>query len=446
MRGILFGYYFIYAYITNACSKEMYMRIVLFLYVLLLGTLACNAQTTGVVVDGRKGQLLSGVNIYLQKDSVGVGATDRKGEFRITYTKIQQGDTLIFSYVGYIPFKCTLQELKKLNYKVMMYEEPQLLNEVVVSGERSPFFLEWTLLAPLPKPLYSFGGFLHDGKIYVVAGDETLVKKGDKKYRQGTEAWEYHSQDMYVYDIAADEWTKCAKGFAPRAGHATHFYKGKVFILGGKRFSTNQQLEYTDATMEVYDLNKDTLYVDPVNPHQAVDFTSFIYNDCLYAMGGAVKEKVFSNKIHTLDLKRGVWYEQEDTILDEWCGRMNGILVGNKVYFFGGYETAPKWTAASYDLQTGEWRQLCDLKDGVAYPGLATDGNNIYIFENRNLQVYNIQANTMRIYELATLDREDAGLFYQDNMLYIVGGCTRQGIYVTPLKGVVAVDVSQIHL
>lgn len=421
----------------------MYMRIVLFLYVLLLGTLACNAQTTGVVVDGRKGQPLSGVNIYLQKDSVGVGATGRKGEFSIPPGKIGQGDTLIFSYVGYLPFKCTLQELKKRNYKVMMYEQPQLLNEVVVSGERSPFFLEWTSLASLPKPLYSFGGFLHDGKVYVEAGDETLVRMTNKG--RGTEAWEYHSQDMYVYDIAADEWTKCAKGFVPRAGHATHVYKGKVFILGGKRFSTNKQLEYTDATMEVYDLDKDTLYVDPVNPHQAVDFTSFIYNDCLYAMGGAAREKVFSNKIHTLDLKRGVWYELEDTIPAECCGRMNGIVVGDKVYFFGGYETAPKWTATSYDLQTGEWRRLCDLKDGVAYPGLATDGNNIYIFENRNLQVYNIQANTMRMYELAALDSESAGLFYRDNTLYIVGGCTRQGIYVTPLKGVVAVDVGQIH-
>lgn len=85
--------------------------------------------------------------------------------------------------------------------------------------------------------------------------------------------------------------------------------------------------------MEVYDLNKDTLYVDPVNPHQAVDFASFIYDECLYVMGGAVKEKMFSNQIHMLDLKRGVWYEQENTIPAEWCGRMNGILVGDKVYF-----------------------------------------------------------------------------------------------------------------
>lgn len=397
------------------------MRIVLFLCIFLLSTLAGNAQIKGVTVEGEKGQPLPGVNIYTQNDSI------------------------VFSHVGYLPFKCTLRELKQLNYRVTLHEQPQRMQEVVVSGESPSPFLEWTEVTSLPKPLYSFGGFLLDGKIYVVAGDETLIRLVITKSRTGTEANEYHSSTVYVYDIAADTWEKHAEGLVPRAGHAAHFYKNRIFILGGKRFSTNRKLEYTDATMEIYDLDKDTLYIDPVNPHQAVDFTSFIYEDCLYVMGGATKEKVFSDKIHTLDLKRGVWYEQENTIPVGRRGKMNGIRVGSKVYFFGGYRTAPMWTAASYDLQTRQWRRLCNLKDGVAYPSLATHGDCIYIFENRNLQVYNIKTDTIRMYELAALDIESAGLFYWDNMLYIVGGCTRQGIYVVPHKSVIAVDVSRIN-
>lgn len=420
------------------------MRITLLIYILFLGTLVGRAQIKGVVVDGEKSQPLSGVNIYWQKDSVGIGITDVKGEFKVASPHMGVTDTLVFSYIGYSTFKCTLRQLQQLE-KVVMHEKPQLLHEVVVGGERFPFFLEWTSLSPLPQPLYSYGGFLHNGKIYVVAGDKTLIYTVLKRYKQGTEAWEYHSTEMYVYDIATDTWKKCADGFAPRANHAAHFYKDIIFIIGGKRFSTNRKLEYTDATLEVYDLNKDTLYVDPVNPHQAVDFTSFIYNDCLYVMGGAVKERVFSNKIHTLDLKRGVWYELENTIPPEWQGRMNGILVKDKVYFFGGCRTTPMWTAVSYNLQTGEWRQLCDLKDGVAYPGLASYGDYIYIFENRNLQVYNIKTDTIRIYELPTLDIESAGLFYWDHTLYIVGGCIREGICVTPYDNVVAVDVTPIN-
>lgn len=100
--------------------------------------------------------------------------------------QITISDTIVFSHVGYFPLKCTLSELQHLGYKVVLHEHPQLLHEVVVSGERPPFFLEWTSLSPLPKPLYSFGGFLHAGKIYVVAGDETLIRMVTDKHRRST--------------------------------------------------------------------------------------------------------------------------------------------------------------------------------------------------------------------------------------------------------------------
>lgn len=212
-------------------------------------------------------------------------------------------------------------------------------------------------------------------------------------------------------------------------------------------------MEYTDATVEIYDMLRDTLYVDPVNPHQAVDFTSFIYEDNLYVVGGAVKENVFSNKIHTLNLQTGVWYAMEDEIPAEYCGRKNGVLIGDKVYFFGGYRTIPQWEVVSYDLQTGEWKHLCDLRGSVAYPGLASRGNLVYIFEGRDLQVYNVKTNTVEAYKIilsseateeTEIGMESSGLFYSDDKLYIVGGCNRSGDLVTPSAAIYSVDVSRI--
>lgn len=137
------------------------MRIALFLWILFLGTLTGNAQIKErVVVEGEKGQALPGVNIYMQNDSI------------------------VFSHVGYHTFKCTLRELEQLNYRVTLHEQPQRMQEVVVSGESRSPFLEWTEVASLPKPLYSFGGFLLDGKIYVVAGDETLLPKPGQAPKQ----------------------------------------------------------------------------------------------------------------------------------------------------------------------------------------------------------------------------------------------------------------------
>lgn len=403
--------------------------------------LVLSAQTKGYVVDGKRGIPLANVNIYTLKDSIGIGITNNNGEFSFADSGMGVNDTLVFSYVGYLLFKCTLHTLRQLEYKIKMSEQPQLLNEIVVSGERSPIFLDYMQLAQIPKGLFSFGAFQLENQIYIIAGDETLVYPTKK--RDGTIVLEYHSPDMYIYDIVADTWNKQDKTFATRAGHAAHYYKNKIFVLGGKRYSTNRKLEYTDATMEVYDMDKDTIYIDTVNPHQAIDFTSFIYNDFLYVMGGAVKENKFTNKIHALDLRHGVWYEMEDTIPAERCGRMNGILVNHKVYFFGGYRTAPSWTSASYDLHTGKWEKLCDLKDGVSYPGIASHGDYIYIFEKKTLQVYNIKTDSIRIYSL-NLNFEGAGLFYSEGNLYIVGGCTRSGIYVSPQNSVYSVDVSRI--
>ena len=127
------------------------------------------------------------------------------------------------------------------------------------------------------------------------------------------------------------------------------------------------------------------------------------------------------------------------------ASRMNGILVGDKVYFWGGYHTAPMWTAASYDLRTGEWRRLCDLKDGVSYPGLASDGSYIYILRiatYRSTILKQIQC-VYTNWLLWMWKMQD--FFYWRNTLYIVGGCNCQGIYVAPHRDVIAIDVSQIN-
>lgn len=89
-----------------------------------LGTSVVDAQTKGIVVDGVKGRSLSDVNIYLQKDSVGIGSTDRNGEFMFSRDQITISDTIVFSHVGYFPLKCTLSELQHLGYKVVLHEHP----------------------------------------------------------------------------------------------------------------------------------------------------------------------------------------------------------------------------------------------------------------------------------------------------------------------------------
>lgn len=422
----------------------LFIRMML-ISMVFLNIFTLNAQKTGVVADKNTNQPLADVNIRLQKDNVPLCNTDKKGTFNIVnLSKALPNDTIIFSYLGYQSAKCTLEMLKKNNFVIIMQEEPQRLQEVAVTAEKQSYFLTYTTLASLPTKLYSFGSFLSNGKIYVISGDKTQIKMAASANISGTEAWEFRSKDMYVYDIAQDKWMKKKQQLIPRSRHAAHIYKNKIFILGGIRYSTNRIFDYTDEHLEIYDMKKDTLYTDPVNPHQAVNFTSFIYRDYLYVIGGAVKEKVFSDKIHALDLKRGIWYDMGN-VPEENQGQMNGVLVGHTVYFFGGYRVAPLWTIKCYDLETGRWQYLRDLKEGVSYPGLAVNGHLIYIYENNTLQVYDINDNSLRSFPI-NLDLDSAGLYYYNNKLYIVGGCYRDGIYISPNNGVYCIDIRQINV
>lgn len=387
------------------------MKTHLLLLLSAMVSLSVHAQTQGQVTDAKDRQPLPGVNIYLQKDSAGIGVTDRDGHFDLSaLKKIAMSDTIVFSYIGYLSLRLTCADLRKSDYRVAMQAHAQALPEVSISGEKGRSFLDYEPLEDLPMRLTSPASFVHDGKIYLISGTEkTLV--GDSIL----------SEKMLIYDIAADAWTESPRKFARRNGHRAHYYKGKVFVVGGKYWSTNRRLEYTAPQIEIYDMERDTLYVDRVNPHQAVKPATFIYDDCLYMMGGSVKERVYSDKVHTLDLKTGVWYDTGIVIPEERLDFSAGVPVGHVVYFFGGWRMNSIWKVRSYDLLTGEWKDLCDLKECVFSPGVANCGDLIYIYENRSLQIYNIRTNRVTAYYF-TDGRCYTELFYAGGKLYLVGG------------------------
>ena len=357
------------------------MRIYIFLFLIAIYTLSLKSQTKGSVIDGKDNYPLSGVNIYMQRDSVGIGITDETGYFNVAnIEKFAGNDTIVFSYIGYLSLKLSLKDLQYLGYRVLMYAHSQQLPEVSINGVRGRIFLDCEPLRDLPEAVCSSGSFVQDGKIYVISGDEiTPTASG------------FLSKKMFIYDIATDTWTESLRKFTQRTGHRAHYYRGKVFVVGGKYNSINHKLEYTVPQIEIYDLDKDTLYVDRVNPHQAVDPATFIYDDCLYMMGGTVQKNKFSSKVHMLDLKTGVWYDTGIIIPKERRDNAKCVLIGHVIYFFGGQGTASKWKVRSYDLQSGEWNDLCDLKKEVSYPGVAANGNLIYIYEDGTLQIYNIK-------------------------------------------------------
>lgn len=70
-----------------------------FLFLIAIYTLSLKSQTKGSVIDGKDNYPLSGVNIYMQRDSVGIGITDETGYFNVANIEKFAGMIQLYSRI-----------------------------------------------------------------------------------------------------------------------------------------------------------------------------------------------------------------------------------------------------------------------------------------------------------------------------------------------------------
>lgn len=439
---------------SNKCYHPTASLLVL---IFLFTSIISFAQNNGVVLDGKTNKPLMGVNIY--SNIVGtLAVTNAVGEYTILdLSRMNSNDTLFFSYIGYITKKIPVSELKKMKYEVSLYEDTQLLKEVVIVSEKPMLQREikFKKLASLKEGLYSFGSALIGGKICVIGGDtsfgedpvlKSLNEYGDDflKHIKPTISWQEFSGHLYVYDIKTNRWVKSKLEFEKRAYNSMHYFQGKIYVLGGKSLSKSGLTEYLDDKLEIYDIRKNSILVDHNNPHQAINFASFVYRDNLIVMGGSIKmkangEKEYTNKVHSCNLKTGYWYESEDMPQGM---ETKGILTGCTVYLFGGFRNKPLKLIETYNVITGKWTEEGELPVEVDRPGITINNNLIYIFENGKIQTYNIETKEVKVY-LIDIALKSAELFYAGNLLYLLGGKETDEYSVSPSSDLYSVDVSE---
>ena len=341
------------------------------------------SQVGGRIVDAKTKQPLVGANIYTDF-GVGVSVADKKGEFMINNGELlRDADTLCFSFVGYCTKRFSVTSLLQKKNVILLQEEPFALGEVTVYGIKKSYLrLPYTQISSMPVPLYSFAMISLEKKLYLTGGDRSQIKPPMGFSLTGS-------------------------GGLP-SGFVYEKYSNKIYVMGGKRFSTNRKIEYLDETVEIYDIHRDTLLTDPVNPHQAASAAAFVYDDKLIVMGGSTYRvengwQKYSDKIHMLDLKEGVWYEAGKMPLGM---ETNGILVRHTVFLFGGYRQRTLSDILTYDLITGLWRKRGKLWFSVGKAALARGGDKVYILENGVIQVYNLYTNEIKAYQIDLKLRE----------------------------------------
>jgi N-acetylneuraminic acid mutarotase len=84
---------------------------------------------------------------------------------------------------------------------------------------------KWKQAAPIPQAMHHHGVAAVDGKIYVVGGFTGVFAKRNP------------IASVWRYDPAADRWEQRAPLPAPRGALAVAVLDGKIYALGGERFS-----------------------------------------------------------------------------------------------------------------------------------------------------------------------------------------------------------------
>ncbi len=419
------------------------LAILLSLFIYPNSTLSAQ-NVRGTVLEANSNKPLSDVNVYVKETGIGT-TTDEKGEFHLRYfTKIKETDTLSFSCIGYESKAVAFSELKSNNFIVLLSESVHLLGGVTITADKKlNLQIACTRLATMKNGLFSFGSVLSGDKIFVIGGDEST-----KPINQMAPAfrWENYSSHLYVYDIQTNKWATSSLKFSKRAYHNIHFYNDKLYVLGGKTLSPNRKFEYLEDKIEVYDINHNTIFVDNTNPHQTVNFASFVYNDNLIVMGGSTRintneEKESTAKVHLLNLKTGYWFELGDMPV---AMETKGVIIDSIIYLIGGFDFKPLDGIETYNITTGKWDQVGRLFYGVERPALAFNENNIYIFEDGRIQTYNIVTRELNLYSI-DLPLKSCELFCSHNMLYILGGYIDNEISITPSADLYRIDLDEFN-
>ncbi|HMC01740.1 MAG TPA: carboxypeptidase-like regulatory domain-containing protein [Flavobacteriaceae bacterium] len=435
------------------------MKLVILLFFTTFTLVSQNIK--GVVLDLQSDKPLENVNVYLNTTKKGT-VTNIKGVFYLK-SNISNNDTIQFSMISYTSKKITFLELIKANYVVYLSQKIENLEQVVLTSNKTlnPK-LHFKKLSSLDYGLHSFASALVDSKIYVIGGDASYIEYTEKraldkvskipgatfndllKEMRMNASWENYKGDLQMYDINKNEWTSTSLKFRKRAYNKLNYFNGKLYILGGKTFSINRKKEYLDDKIEIFNLKDNTITIDDTNPHQAVNFESFVYGNNIMVLGGSLKlnkngEKIYTNKSHIYNLKTGFWYELKDMLSAK---EVKGILINNKIYLIGGFNGKPISEIESYNITTGKWNKEGQLFTGIENPALTYNNDIIYIFDYRKMLTYNINTKELNEYNI-DLFLKASELYYYNNKIYILGGFIQDEFSKTPSSKLYSIVINE---
>ncbi|WP_298901410.1 carboxypeptidase-like regulatory domain-containing protein [uncultured Psychroserpens sp.] len=416
------------------------MRLTLIFFIFSQLIIAQNIS--GLILDSETNEPIENVTVYFEKYNTG-SVSDANGVFNIKVnSRPTENDYLEFSLMGYHSKAIALTMLLPTNNKIYLSKKLENLNEVVInSSKKLKSRIHFKRLKPLKTGVFAFDSQVVGNNIYVISGNSSQIEDSGKrallavsnlprgsfadliKEMNQNFSFENYTDKLQIYNIEDNSWSVSETKFRNRAYHNLNCYGNELYSLGGKRLSINRKKEYLDDKIEVFDMGSRQITIDHTNPHQAINFASFTYNDNIIVMGGSFSKnkkgkKMFTDASHIYNISSGHWYELPKMTIKK---ETQGVIIDDVIYLIGGSNGKKLNTIESFAIKTGVWNTEGSLFNAMEYPALAVHKHMIYIFNNRRLLNYNTKTKVLESYKI-DLDLNRPKMHYHQNKLYIIGG------------------------
>jgi hypothetical protein len=427
------------------------LKIFLLLTFLCFSSLTSSQTLHGIVKDIETKKPLRDVHITSSAITNNT-ISGEEGNFQVRLKEVvAPTDSISFSYIGYATLVLSLTELRRSGNEIFLVPVVDHLFEVNVNSKRLlSKTLKFSEVAPLRNGVYSFGSTAVENKIYVVAGDASVVEEPIKE-RMATALGEtslseimstarpnfstpHYSEDIQVYNAETDEWTISPVKVSGRAGHSAVLYDKKIYVLGGKYLDRSGQKVLLSTKIEIIDLQKETLLVDGVYPHQASGAAVVLHGDDLLVLGGSTRldnrrKKRFTDEVHLFNFLTGLWFETGKIPNGK---EMEAVNIQGKIFIIGGSDGSVSNDIESINLTTGKYRIEAKLQHSFDSPAVVSNGNMIYIYERGKFHTIDVERREMKTYRI-DLQVEEPHLHIWNQKLFVIGGYKEQLYTKTPV-------------
>ena len=229
----------------------------------------------------------------------------------------------------------------------------------------------WTAKAAMHEARGGLGVAKVNDKIYAIGGS---TRKGLPPYVGGIVGTNEE------YDPTIDTWTVKTSMPTPRSDFTTIVYQNKIYCIGGTTSSSSSNgLPLNTRVNEVYDPATDTWETKTPMPTQRDFFAAVVYQNKIYCIGGTTG----SNYTTGYPLYTGL-HEVYDPATDTWETKtpmptakvVEANVVNGKIYLIGG---APNNTLNQvYDPSTDSWNIKAPMPT-EAYGASVIVDNKIYV-------------------------------------------------------------------